>query len=202
MSNRRVLLDWCLGITFILAAHRVGEAQTKVEEHREINHNIRCTIQVQDREWTPAAPAIVRGKVENLTEGSLEVHVQPILYLSSKTSSAERDRYWAPVDLFRDAPLPTDTRPMDEKGKVVAIKALPVKLTFNKKGEAIDFRIDVRHILWEREISSVWPSRKLFAAVDPGSYDLRLVLETKSGDSESASVAVVVGASTAQEPRP
>jgi hypothetical protein len=202
MSKRRVLLYWYLGITFILAAHRIGEAQTKIEEHREINHNIRCTIQVQDREWTPTAPAIVSGKVENLTEGSLEVRVQPTLYLSSKTSSAERDKYWAPVDLFRDAPLPADTRPMDEKGEVVAIKALPVELTFNKKGEAIDFRIDARHVLWEREISSVWPSRKLFAAVEPGSYDLRLVLETKSGDNASASVAVVVGASTAQEPRP
>jgi hypothetical protein len=29
---------------------------TRVEEQRETNHNIRCTIQVQDREWTPAAP--------------------------------------------------------------------------------------------------------------------------------------------------
>ena len=202
MSNRTVRLCWCLGITFILAAHLVGRAQIKVKERREINRNIRCAIQVQDREWTPAAPAIVRGKVENLTEGFLEIHVQPILYLSSKTSSAERDKYWAPVDLFQDDPLPTDKRPMDQKGEVVAIKALPITLTFNKKGESIDFRIDARHVLWEREISSVWPSRELFAAVEPGSYDLRLVLETKSGDSESANVAVVVGASTPHEPKP
>jgi hypothetical protein len=202
MSNHRVRFCWCLEITLILAAQVLAGAQTRVEEHREINHNIRCTIQVQDREWTPAAPAIVRGKVENLTEGSLEIHVQPILYLSSKTSSAERDKYWAPVDLFQDAPLPTDKRSMDQKGKIVAIKLLPIKLSFNKKGDAIDFRIDARHVLWEREISSVWPSRKLFVAVDPGSYDLWLVLATKSGDSESANVAVIVGASTPSGPRP
>jgi len=79
------------GIALVLTAHFVGGAQTRVEEHWQINHNIRCTIQVQDREWTPAAPAIVGGKVENLTEGSLEINVQPILYLSSKTSVAERD---------------------------------------------------------------------------------------------------------------
>ena len=202
MSNRKVRLCWCLGITFILAAHLVARAQTKVEEHREINHNIRCTIQVQDREWSPAAPAIVRGRVENLTQGSLEIYVQPILYLSSKTSSAERDKYWAPVDLFQDGPLPTGKRPMEQRGEVVAIKALPIKLAFNKKGESIDFRIDARHVLWEREISSVWPSRELFATVEQGSYDLRLVLETKSGDSESANVAVVVGASAPHEPKP
>jgi hypothetical protein len=201
MSNRKVRLGLCLGITLILDVHLVGRAQTRVEEHRKINHNIRCTIQVQDREWTPVGPAVVRGKVENLTEGSLETYVQPILYLSSKTSSAERDKYWAPVDLFRDGPL-LDKRPLGQKGEGIAIKATPIKLTFKNSGEAIDFRIDARHVLWGREISSVWPSRDLFAAVEPGSYDLRLVLETKSGDSESANVAVVVDASTPHEPKP
>jgi hypothetical protein len=202
MSNHRGWLRCCAGITLILAAQLLGTAQTRVEEHREINHNIRCTIQVQDREWTPAAPAIVRGKVENLTEGSLEIQVHPILYLSSKTSSAERDKYWAPVDLFQDGPLPVEKRPMDKEAEVVAIKALPIKLTFNNKGESIDFRIDARHVLWDREISSIWPSRELFTALEPGSYDLRLVLETNSGDTESANVAVVVGATKRHEPKP
>jgi hypothetical protein len=91
---------------------------------------------------------------------------------------------------------------MDQKGEVVAIKALPVKLTFNNKGESIDFRFDARHVLWDREISSVWPWRALFAAVEPGSYDLRLVLETTSGDSESENVAVVLGVSTPHKPKP
>jgi len=197
MSNHRGL-----GIALILAVQLLGTAQTRVEEHREINHNIRSTIQVQDRRWTPAAPAIVRGKVENLIEGSLEIQVQPILYLSSKTSSAERDKYWAPVDLFQDGPLPIDKRPMDKEGEVVAIKALPIEFAFSKKGESIDFSIDARHVLWDREISSVWPSRELFTAVEPGSYDLRLVLETNSGDSQSANLAVVVGATTRHKPKP
>lgn len=182
-----------LGIALSLFSHPVGKAQTRVEEHRKTNNTIRCTIQVQDREWTPVAPAVVRGKVENLTEGSLEIYVQPILYLSSKTSSAERDKYWAPVDLFRNGPLLVDKRPLGQKGEGVAIKAVPIKLTFDNRGEAIDFRIDARHVLWEREISSVWPSRDLFAAVEPGSYDLRLVLETDTGDSESPTVTVEVG---------
>ncbi len=135
MSNRRVRLRWCLGITLILAASLLGGAQARVEDRREINHNIRCTIQVPDREWTPAAPAIVRGKVENLTGDSLEIRVQPILYLSSKTSRAERDKYWAPVDLLQGGPLPLDKRPVDQKGDV-AIKMLPIKLAFNSKGES------------------------------------------------------------------
>ena len=192
----------CIGVTLILAARVVGMAQTRVEEHRRINHNIRCTVEVQGREWIPAAPAIVSGKIENLSEGPLEIQVQPILYLSSKTSTAERDKYWAPVDLLHDGPLLVDKRPMDQKGDVIAIKPVPIKLTFSKRNESIDFRIDARHVLWEREISSVWPSRDLFAAVDPGSYDLRLVLETEGGDSASANVAVLVRASASHEQKP
>jgi len=193
---------YCIGVTLILVAGAVGMAQTRVEEHRRINHNIRCTVEVQDREWVPAAPAIVSGKIENLSEGPLEIQVQPILYLSSKTSTAERDKYWAPVDLLRDGPLLVDKRPMHQKGDVIAIEPVPIKLTFSKRNESIDFRIDARHVLWEREISSVWPSRDLFAAVDPGSYDLRLVLETESGDSASANVAVLVRARASHEQKP
>ena len=201
MSDRRVQLC-CLEIAFLLASPLVDRAQTRAEEHRQINHSIRCTIQVQDREWTPTAPAIVRGKLEKLRDGYLEIQVQPILYLSSERSRAERDKYWGPVDLFRDGPLPTDKRPIGNGGDVVAIKALPIKLAFNDKSDSIDFRVDARHVLWAREISSVWPSRELFDVVEPGNYDLRLVLETKSGDIESASVAVLVGPSTPHQPNP
>jgi hypothetical protein len=202
MRNHNLRQCWCLVITFILSAQPLAKAQSRqsrVEERRETNHKIRCTIQVEDREWTPLLPAMVRGEIENLTEGPLEIRVQPILYLSSKTSSAERDRYWAPVDLFQDGPLAIDKRPFGQNGEGVAIKAIPIKLTFNNKGKAIDFRIDARHVPWEREISSIWPSRGLFAAVEPGSYDLRLVLETDSGDSESAKAEVVIRASTSPD---
>jgi hypothetical protein len=193
MSARSFQLSYCLGIALSLASQSLGTAQTKVEEQRKTNNTIRCTIQVQDPVWMPTTPAIVRGKVVNLTEGALELSVWPILYLSSKTSNAMRDKYWGPVDLLRDSPLGLDKQPMDEKGEVVAIKALPIKLVFNSGAQSIDFRIDARHVLWDREISSVWPSRELFAAVDPGAYDLRLVLETDTGDSESANVTVQVG---------
>lgn len=192
MSGRSFQLSYCLGIAVLLVFQSVATAQTRVEEHRKTNNTIRCTIQVQNPVWSPTTPAIVRGKVENVSGSTLEVPVTPILYLSSKTSSALRDSYWAPVDLLRDGPLGLDKQPMDQKGEVLAIKALPIKLVFNSKVQSIDFSVDARRVLWEKEISSVWPSRDLFAAVDPGAYDLRLVLETDSGDSESASVTVQV----------
>jgi hypothetical protein len=65
------------------------------------------------------------GRWKISTDGFLEIHVQLFLYLSSKTSSAPRDRYWAPIDLFRDGPLSVDKQPMDKEGEVLAIKRFP-----------------------------------------------------------------------------
>lgn len=90
---------------------------------------------------------------------------------------------------------------MDQKGEVLAIKALPIKLVFNSKAQSIDFSIDARQVLWAREISSVWPSQELFAAVDPGAYDLRLVLETDTGDSESGKATVQIGEDRSHTPK-
>jgi hypothetical protein len=67
MRNRSVRLCWYLGFILILAPLLGGRPQTRVEEHQEISHNILCTIQVLDGEWTPAACAIVCGKVESLS---------------------------------------------------------------------------------------------------------------------------------------
>jgi hypothetical protein len=190
MSVRWVRLFCLYAVTFLLAAQ--ATAQVRVDAPRKTNHDIRCSIQV-DPVWRPTAPVLLRGKIENLTFGPLVVDVIPILYLSSKTSKAERDKYWGPVDLLRDGPLGLDKKPMDKKGEVLAIKALPLNLVFASTVQSINFSIDVRHVLWDREISSVWPSRELFAAIEPGAYDLRLVLETDTGDSNSETVAVQVG---------
>jgi hypothetical protein len=116
MSGRLFRLSCCLGIALSLLSQSVGRGQVRVEEHRKTNNTIRCTIQVPSPVRSPTTPAIARGKVENLSEGALEVRVVPVLYLLSKTSSAERDKYWAPVDLLRDGPLDLDKQAIGPKG--------------------------------------------------------------------------------------
>ena len=191
MSARWILLSCLLAVALLLVARSGETAQIRVDAPRKTNHDIRLSVQVEDPLWKPTAPVLLRGKIENLTFGPLVADAVPVLYLSSRTSKAERDKYWGPVDLLRDGPLGLDKTLMDPKGEVLAIKALPIKLVFTSL-QSIDFSIDVRHVLWDRDISSVWPSRELFAAVDPGAYDLRLVLETDTGDSESAPIAVQI----------
>lgn len=172
MTNRAGFIS-CLVVALILP--QLATPQKRVEGLRTTSRKIACTVRIQDREWKPDEPAIVSGVIENLTDGPQEVNVFPTLYLSSKSSSADRDKYWASVDLFGDRPLSDDR---DKKG---GISAQPIKLAFKAKNDLLDFHIDAKHILWEREISSIWPSRKLFVVVEPGSYDLRLIVEADDG---------------------
>jgi Zn-dependent M28 family amino/carboxypeptidase len=86
-------------------------------------------------------------------------------------------------------------------GPADAIRARAIPLKFQKKGESISFRIDAQDVLWAREISSIWPSEKLFAAVEPGLYDIQLVLESESGDSESEKLPITVGGPARGKPK-
>lgn len=193
VTGRLFQLCCCLAIVLSLLSQSVARAQTRVEEHRKTNSSLRCTIEVQNPVWSPTTPAIVRVKVENLSDGALEVRIRPILHLSSKTSNTERDKYWAPVDLLRDAPLDINRHPVDQKGTAIAIKPIPITLAFNSKAQSFNFSIDAQRVRWDKEISSVWPSRELFATVDAGTYNLRLVLETETDEIASPSVSVQIG---------
>jgi hypothetical protein len=141
---------------------------------------------------------MVLGKIENLTGGPLNVEVVPLLYLSSETSNEPSDRFWARVELFHDRPLTTDRRPLDAKGRAVAIRARPIRLRFKSKGEIFNFRIDAGNALWAKEISSVWPSLNLFSAVKSGVYELQMVLETNDGIAKSREVAIQIDAGRAE----
>jgi hypothetical protein len=94
--------------------------------------------------------------------------------------------------VLKDRPLSLDKRPIGSKGEGVAIRPNALRLTFKQKGDSIPFRIDPQHILWDRTISSVWPSMKLFGVAEPGTYDVRLVVESEHGKSESNRVKIVI----------
>jgi hypothetical protein len=164
-------------------------AQTKVEPEKP-SRVIRCTIQTEQKEWKSTEPAVVTGQIENLVDGPLEVRVIPVLSLSTATSGDLPDGYWSPVDLLDDSPVSTDRLPSDPV--ITAITARRMLIQFKKKGDSIHFRFDARHTLWERQISSVWPSHQLFSVVKPGSYDLQLELETDEGNVESQKVKIQI----------
>jgi hypothetical protein len=173
----------------LLVSHAAGlSVQTRVLEKKAVNPNMRCTIRSESRNWNPAIPAVITGTIENLSDGPLDIAVEPTLYLSPYPPyppMAEQDEYWAPVDVLNDSPLRLDKRSIGARGEAEAIKPLSLQLKFKNKGDSIDFRIDAQHVLWDRVISSNWPSRRLFAVVQSGAYEVRLVLGSESGESKS-----------------
>jgi len=190
-NSRRLFSIRATSILLLLYQVALLDAQTRVLEKKSQNPDIRITIEVDNREWKREGTASITGTIENLFDGPLEVAVTPTLYLS-RPAFPRDDTYWAPVDVLKDRPLSLDKRPIGSKGEGVAIRPNALRLTFKQKGDSIPFRIDPQHILWDRTISSVWPSMKLFGVVEPGTYDVRLVVESERGKSESNRVKIVI----------
>ena len=182
--NDRVLLHYAVVLMLACCAATGAFAQTRVGDQHEHNHDIRIVIYAECPHWNRTTETVVSGTVENLTDRALELSVDPALYLSSKTSNEMGDTFWAPVDLLHDRPISTDKEKIAD-GKVEGIQARPILLRFKNKGDTVNFRIDARHLLWAKAISSVWPSEEFFNTVKSDVYALQLVMETDSGRVES-----------------
>jgi hypothetical protein len=180
-----------LGMLLLLLAHAASSnAQVEIEKTVRFTHAISCDIQIEHPEWNRTVEDVVLVKIENLTDNPLGVEVVPVLHLSSRTSNGTGDRFWAPVDLFHNGPLTTERHLLDARGNAVAIKPRPIRLQFRNKGQVLTFRIDARNALWDKEISSVWPSLKLFSTVKTGIYELQMELETSDGNARSKEVTI------------
>ncbi|HEV3254445.1 MAG TPA: hypothetical protein VG033_08555 [Candidatus Acidoferrales bacterium] len=185
-----------LGAGLLLASGCAGSpAQITAEEKPKLAREIRCAIQTERQQWNRATEAVVTGTIENLTDGPLDLKVDPVLYLSSKTSTELRGKFWAPADLLRDKPIETKKLALDSGGEAEGIEPQPLPLQFKNRGDTIHFRIDARHLFWAKTISSVWPSSGLFSTVKSDDYALQLVLETDDGRVESPIVNISIDAS-------
>jgi hypothetical protein len=159
--------DVCLGVgtCFLLASSTSGVSnQTRVEEKHKFNHDIRCAIQAEHRQWNRNTETIISGTIENLTDGPLELDVDPAFYLSSRTTSEMGDKFWAPADVLNDRPIGMEKT--DIGGAAVSIEPRPIHRQFKKGIDKVDFRVDAQHLLWAEGISSVWPHSGFFSTVN------------------------------------
>jgi hypothetical protein len=191
----------CVITCLLIACGAVGlPAQIAVKEKHKVNNDVRCVIRTEQRQWNRNGETVVSGTIENLTDGPLDLDVDSTFYLSSRTSSEMGDRYWAPADLLHGRPVSMKKHPITADKKVEGIEPVPIHLRFSSKGDKIDFRIDAQHLLWAKEISSVWPSSAFFSTVKSDVYDLQLVLETRSGLAESPKVTISIDATKPAKP--
>jgi hypothetical protein len=191
----------CVITCLLVACGAVGlPAQIAVKEKHQVNNDVRCVIRTEQRQWNRNGETVVSGTIENLTDGPLDLEVEPALYLSSRTSTEMGNKFWAPVDVLHDCPIGTDRHSLGANGAGVSIKARPIHLQFKNKDDKIEFRIDAQHLLWAKEISSVWPSSAFFSTVKSDVYDLQLVLETRNAVAESPKVTISIDATKPAKP--
>jgi len=143
--NRFVLM-----MVFSLALHaRAGAA------------DFQCTIKAETRQWSEGNPIMVEVTLKNISETPLDLAGTWAFELKSIKTESPAARYWCPVEMSdaTSLKLPAD-------GKV------PKNLLHLDTGESKTFKFDLSILLWDRIISSRWPSKKLFETAPKGRYEL------------------------------
>ena len=107
----------------------------------------------------------VTARLENHGPGDVSGEFSTVFVLAPPGSRAEgslpggSDSYWAPVDLASRAHYfgPNQTPELSLA-----------------KGEHLTMAVELRHLLWAKRISSVWPDHFVWDVVPPGEYGLHL----------------------------
>src|SRR5262245_12217365 len=111
---------------------------------------VKCSIAASD--------GGLKATVESTAAVPIEADVHVVLALASADRAPE---YWAPVDLGTGQPYGANQ---------------PRHLRL-RPGQILTATLQPAALLWDRSISSVWPSRPLGEVVPSGRYSLRLEIE-------------------------
>jgi len=153
------------------------------DEQRPTSNTVRCLLTAENRTWKKGEPAGVTVKLENLTDGGLNLKIIPEFFLNGD------EEYSAPTDVVHDKPIDVEKVPI-KGGKVVGIRPVSLKVRLNARSTSI-FEVDLAKTKWARTISSVWPSRPL-SALPSGQYLLRLEFTDSHGRSVKSNGITVI----------
>jgi hypothetical protein len=161
-------------LVFVTPYAAVGNpALQKSPLEQAVSQEIRCVLSIDKPAWERTGPALVRIRLENLTNRDLELTTIPTFYLSNQQVT-----YWSPTDIARNKELSTQRQTLG-KGKVTSIRPVPLKVSVRKYSTA-EFVVDAARTKWQQDILSVWPSLSLGTLL-AGSYSLRLELSDTAG---------------------
>jgi hypothetical protein len=136
---------------------------------QQLSSDVRCVVEVEKAMWKQDEPALIRVRLENLTDRDLDFDTVPTLYLKNVGNT-----YWSPTDLLRNKAL-NIRRHFDKTGAAESIEPIPLKLHLDKHSSSV-FEVDAAKTKWGREISSTWPNSSIRALpLEP--YQLRLELD-------------------------
>lgn len=146
---------------------------------------VKCWIEINSTTISPGKAAIVSVTIENVSSSELKIDVIYSFELLVKSGQAVArdfhvlgDSYWGPVD----SSSCTSLVPLNGRVPTVLLHLTP--------GEAKCFKFDLRSLLWNASMSSIWPHEDLFDVVPKGNY--WLVFNVWTGVITSNKVDVVV----------
>ena len=168
LSRKIAYLNLILSIAFIVSFTQPGFASedTYKESMGLSVSNVRCGVEIGDSAWIEGKPGIVHAVIENVSKETLYLDVVPFFILENRDAGdgddkAGKEEYWCPIDLTRIAAR--------------AINSEPDRLTLEGE-ETKRFDIDFASLRCGRTISAVWPDQEFFSVVQPGEYNVRLIL--------------------------
>lgn len=121
---------------------------------------LRCSIILDEKEWSKDRPMIVSVAVENVSASEVNLEVSSSFQLSGKKS------YWGPVDILGKSKTP----PINPRSTISL-----------QKGACLSAKIDISKLGWDHTFSSVWPVREFSSFIPAGQYTLTLDLEVLNG---------------------
>ena len=133
---------------------------------KEVAGLIQCSIETETGTWALGRPLSVTVKIKNISNGPIDIVGGYSLELTRADDPPMK--YWSPVNIQGGTPLKL------EAGKV------PRGAVHLESHETKAINLDVTKLFWDRDISSVWPNRRLFEVVPKGNYDLIFDVETDS----------------------
>lgn len=126
--------------------------------------SVRCSIELEDNEWTAKRPAIVYVKLQNVSNETIELLVRPAFEIQYADVSKPGPICWCPTTLH-------------ERAKRLGSHAYyPLSL---KKGEMVACVAQVSELGWDYSFSSRWPVKGLFDLLEPGKYRIQLDMQLK-----------------------
>ena len=162
MQIARCLAPLCFGCLILFLSYSPelqAQSQTK-----DVAGLIQCSIETETGTWSRESPLSVAVKIKNISKGPVDLVG---IYTFQLTRADDPPMtYWSPVNILDGRALKLDA------GKV------PKGAIHLEPHEIKPIDLDVTKLLWNRDISSVWPNQSLFEVVPKGNYDLIFDYET------------------------
>jgi len=168
-------------------------------------NQIRCSITVEDSDWSKGKAAYVVIRLENISDRDTKFWAGYNFHLTnmakevtSRTYERVGDGYWSPAGMImkdgRFELVPSDLN------KMILIKRTP-KITTSRfpneeihlrTGEVRQIKVDLTQFLWEDRMHSGWPDQHFFDLIPRGKYHLQFEISIKEKNVASNQLEVQV----------